>query len=180
MSRYSSKTASICLIGVTAAILIIMAQISIPLPFGVPMTMQSFAVMLAAILLGRRNGTLCVCIYLLLGAAGLPVFSNFSGGFSRLIGPTGGFLWSFPCMSFIIGLGNQYRSKHKAVFVFSLILGNAVNLLCGTLFYAFIQHVSFMTAVTVCITPFLLPTIIKIFLAATLGINLQKRLSSCL
>lgn len=94
----------ICMIGVLTAVIVIMAQIAIPMPLGVPMTMQTFAVTLAAIILGPKNSAVASIVYLLLGAVGLPVFSNFTGGFSRLAGPTGGFLLSFPIMAYIIGL----------------------------------------------------------------------------
>ena len=82
-----------------------MAQISIPMPGGVPMTMQTFAITLAAVVLGAKLSTVSSVIYLLLGAVGVPVLANFSGGFDKFIGPTGGFLISFPLMAFIIGWG---------------------------------------------------------------------------
>lgn len=113
MSDISSKTAprsrfsvrEICYSGLFAAVIAIMAQISIPMPGGVPMTMQTFAITLAAVVLGAKLSTVSSVIYLLLGAVGVPVLANFSGGFDKFIGPTGGFLISFPLMAFIIGWG---------------------------------------------------------------------------
>lgn len=174
---YPSKTTRLCIIGLTTALICIMAQLSIPLPFGIPMTMQTFAVMLTGILLGSKTGTLCITLYLLLGVFGLPVFSNFSGGIFRLLGPTGGFLWSFPCMTYLIGLGVKYRSKYKGSFLSSLIIANVINLLCGTLHYAITQHVSIRSASVICVLPFLLPTILKIICAAAIGIRLKIRLA---
>ena len=106
MSDISSKPAQrsafsvrdICYSGLFAAVIAIMAQISIPMPGGVPMTMQTFAITLAAVVLGAKLSTVSCVIYLLLGAVGVPVLANFSGGFDKFIGPTGGFLISFPLM----------------------------------------------------------------------------------
>ena len=77
-SRLRSKT--IVLTGMMAAILAVLSQISIPLPSGVPITMQTFAVALAGFTLGIWQGSASVLIYLLLGLIGVPVFAGFSGG----------------------------------------------------------------------------------------------------
>ncbi|HIR27495.1 MAG TPA: biotin transporter BioY [Candidatus Choladousia intestinigallinarum] len=81
--------------GLFAALLTVLSQIQIPMPSGVPVTMQTFAVALVGFSLGWKDGLMSVFIYLLLGAAGLPVFAGFQGGIGSLAGPTGGFLWGF-------------------------------------------------------------------------------------
>ena len=102
MQKTNFKTLDLCMIGVVTAVIVIMAQISIPMPLGVPMTMQTFAITLAGIILGSKKGAVASLIYVLLGAVGVPVFANFSGGYQLLVGPTGGFIISFPIMAFII------------------------------------------------------------------------------
>ena len=109
MQKTNFKTLDLCMIGVVTAVIVIMAQISIPMPLGVPMTMQTFAITLAGIILGSKKGAVASLIYVLLGAVGVPVFANFSGGYQLLVGPTGGFIISFPIMAFIIGLGVEYK-----------------------------------------------------------------------
>ena len=84
----------ICYAGLFAAVIAVMAQISIPMPMGVPMTMQTFAITLAAVVLGSKLSTISSLIYIIMGAVGLPVLANFSGGFDKFVGPTGGFLLS--------------------------------------------------------------------------------------
>lgn len=80
------------------------ALLSIPLPLTpVPMTLQTFFIMLAGYVLGARWGGVSILLYLLLGAAGLPVFSGGSAGAGHLLGPTAGFLWSFPVAAFVVG-----------------------------------------------------------------------------
>ena len=79
--------------GVMAALLAVMSQISIPLPVGVPITLQTFAVALCGYLIGPALGTLAVVVYLALAAVGVPVLAGFSGGVGAFMGMTGGFLW---------------------------------------------------------------------------------------
>ena len=107
-SRFSVR--DICYAGLFAAVIAVMAQISIPMPLGVPMTMQTFAITLAAVVLGSRLSAIATLVYLALGAVGVPVLANFSGGFDKFVGPTGGFLISFPLMAYIIGLGVEHRN----------------------------------------------------------------------
>ena len=114
-ARFSVR--EICYSGLFAAVIAIMAQISIPMPGGVPMTMQTFAITLAAVVLGAKLSTVSSVIYLLLGAVGVPVLANFSGGFDKFIGPTGGFLISFPLMAFIIGWGADHRHAFRGAYV---------------------------------------------------------------
>lgn len=89
-------------IGTFALLTAIGAQIEIP-HYPVPYTLQTFFVLLAGGLLGRRNGFLSMLSYLLIGAAGLPVFSGFTSGLPRLLGPTGGYLLGFPVAAYLIG-----------------------------------------------------------------------------
>ena len=102
-SKFSVR--DICYAGLFAAVIAVTAQISIPMPLGVPMTMQTFAIALAAVVLGSKLSAIATLVYLLLGAVGVPVLANFSGGIDKFVGPTGGFLISFPIMAYIIGLG---------------------------------------------------------------------------
>jgi biotin transport system substrate-specific component len=86
-----------------AALTAVAAQISIPLE-PVPFTFQVFAVVLTGLLLGPRYGALAMAIYLLLGAVGVPVFAQFSGGLGTLFGPTGGYLISYPIAAALAGM----------------------------------------------------------------------------
>jgi biotin transport system substrate-specific component len=78
------------------------AQIEIP-HYPVPYTMQTFFVLLAGGLLGKRKALLSMLVYIGIGAAGLPVFSSASAGLPRLLGPTGGYLIGFPLAAYLIG-----------------------------------------------------------------------------
>ncbi len=76
----SSYIRDICYIALFTALIAVLAQISIPLPGGVPLTLQTFAVPLAGLVLGSKRGTIATAVYVLLGAVGVPVFAGFSVG----------------------------------------------------------------------------------------------------
>ncbi|MCL2550466.1 MAG: biotin transporter BioY, partial [Methanimicrococcus sp.] len=85
-----------------AALIAVGAWIRIPLPF-VPITLQTFFVLLAAVTLGRNWGPVCIIVYLLVGLIGYPVFAGGSSGLGVILGPTGGYLYSFVIVAFIVG-----------------------------------------------------------------------------
>ena len=151
-SKFSVR--DICYAGLFAAVIAVMAQISIPMPLGVPMTMQTFAITLAAVVLGSKLSAIASLVYLALGAVGVPVLANFSGGFDKFVGPTGGFLISFPLMAYIIGLGVEHRDAFKGAFVTAVIV----------------------VGITACVLPFIPTAIIKAVLACAIGLNLRKRI----
>ncbi len=171
-----SNILDLCLISLMTAVMAITAQIAIPLPLGVPITLQTFAVTLAGIILGHKKGGLSALIYIFIGAIGIPVFSNFTGGYQCLIGPTGGFIVSFPLMAYIVGLGITYNARWKSALLTSIILGNMINLLCGTLWFSFLSKTSLVAGFTTCVVPFLPTTLIKIVLSWIVGLNIRKRL----
>lgn len=166
----------LCMTGVLTAVIVIMAQISIPMPLGVPMTMQTFAITLAAVVLGAKPGGLATLIYILLGAVGLPVFAGFAGGFSHFVGPTGGFLISFPIMAFIIGLGIDYRKKFKGAFVTFLVLGTVANYVIGVVMFCALTRSTVAVGLSACVLPFIPTAILKATLASVLGFAIRKRL----
>ena len=101
------------------------AQIEIPNQ-PVPFTMQTFFVLLGGALLGKRDGAISMGMYLILGIIGLPVFSGGASGLAKIIGPTGGYLLSFPIAAFIVGyltgLRNEYWWMLISMFVGSFII----------------------------------------------------------
>lgn len=176
----NSKTSinDICSIGLCTAVIVIMAQISIPMPLGVPMTMQTFAITLAAVILGSKKGALSALIYVLLGAVGIPVFSNFTGGLQYLAGPTGGFLISFPVMAYIIGLGVDKFRKTKGGFLICLITGTIINYIVGVIMFCILMDSTLMTAFTACVLPFIPTAVIKAALASVIGLKIRERLGA--
>lgn len=90
-------------IALMAALTAVMAQIAVPIE-PVPFTFQVLAVMLTGYLLGPRYGAMAMLVYLLLGAVGVPVFAGFGSGLGSLLGPSGGYLWSYPLAAAVAGM----------------------------------------------------------------------------
>ena len=158
----------LCIIGLTTALICVIAPFSLPMPLGVPMTFQSFIITLMAIVLGAKRGATAALIYILLGAFGLPVFSNFTGGWQCLIGPTGGFILSFPIMAYVIGLGSSLW--------LGILAGTVINFAFGIAMFCLVTESSFTVGFTTCVLPFIPLTIIKWILAYIIGINIRKRI----
>lgn len=140
--------------GVFAALLAVLSQISIPLPTGIPVTLQTFAVALCGFALGPGLGAAAVGVYLALGAVGVPVFAGFSGGIGSFVGMTGGYLWAFLPMAFLCGLGA--RQKNRALALTVGFLGLVVCHLCGSFQFALVSAVSPWNAFLLASAPYLL------------------------
>ncbi|ROR28344.1 biotin transport system substrate-specific component [Mobilisporobacter senegalensis] len=160
------------LIGMFTAILSILSQISFQLPGGIPITLQTFAVALLAIVLGAKLGTYSVLIYLLIGAVGFPVFANFKGGLSALAGPTGGYLIGFIFMAFITGLGKGKKFPLRILFSLSGLL---VCHLLGLAVYGLITKTLLPTAPF-----FFIKDAVTIFFSLILGYQISKPIDSML
>ncbi|HEX6179344.1 MAG TPA: biotin transporter BioY [Thermoanaerobaculia bacterium] len=150
-----------------SAIIAIAAQIAIPVPFSpVPLTMQPLAVLLVGVVLGSKRGAAAAVLYLLEGAAGLPVFSLGRGGAIWLAGPTAGYLLSYPFAAFIAGWfsergwgGNVLRA------VTGMLVALAAIYIGGWAWLALITdaRTAFLTGVA----PFVVADIVKIALGAS-------------
>ncbi len=158
--------------GLFAALILVCTHLAIPMPSGVPLTLQTFAVALGGFLLGPVYGTLAVGVYLLLGAAGLPVFSGFTGGIGRFVGPTGGFLWGFLLLAWGCGLGRDRRLPLR--FLPGLI-GLLLCHLLGALWYARTAQLAFPAAAAAVSIPFLPKDIASLALALAFARLLEKR-----
>lgn len=115
-------TQNMVLIALFAAVMAVISQLSIPMPSGVPITIQLFGIALLGSVLGWKRGFLSVLIYILLGAIGLPIFSNLRGGISVLIGPTGGYILAWPIMAILCGIYPKTSNK-TAAFLIRIVLG---------------------------------------------------------
>jgi len=160
-----------------AAIIGIMAQITIPLPL-VPITGQTLAIGLAATILGKRYGTLSILVYILLGVAGVPVFSMMESGLGVVFGPTGGYIIGFIPAAYLIGLYIERFGFTLAHAITANIIGMIITLTVGSVWLKFIADLSWTAALAGGVTPFILVGIIKALLAASVGILVRKRLAS--
>nr|WP_042473949.1 biotin transporter BioY [Bacillus ndiopicus] len=158
-----------------AAIIAVLAQVMLPVP-PVPFTGQTLAVGLIATILGPRLGTLAVTVYLLLGAAGLPVFAGFTGGVAKLIGPTGGYLVGFLPAAYLMGLYLEKTSYTYVQAAVANVIGMFVTLIFGTIWLKIAGDLSWEAALAGGMIPFIIPGLIKAALATWLGIFVRNRL----
>ncbi|CCE77524.1 MULTISPECIES: biotin transporter BioY [Wolbachia] len=145
-------------------LLFLMAQISIPLQ-PVPITLQTLGLMLVGLKFNRRTAFYSVLTYLSLGAAGFPVFANFSGGHHIFLGPTGGYLIGCLVAVVVMSRVNELlNSKYKSFMCNSLscLAGTVVIFICGISWLAI--YVGLKQAIMVGVLPFILPGLVKIFL----------------
>ena len=150
-----------------SAMMALCAWIGIPLGHTV-FTMQTFGVLLALGVLGGKRGTVSILCYLLLGAAGLPVFSGFRGGMGAILGPTGGYLWGF------LATGLVYWAMEKWSRPLSMIAGLAVCYGCGTVWYMTYTGGALGVVLLQTVAPYLIPDAIKLALALRLTTKLKK------
>ena len=158
------------------------AQVAIPLPWTpVPITGQTFAVLLAGALLGSRLGALAMLAYLIEGASGLPFFAAGGNGLARLLfSPTSGYLLSYPAAAFVTGLlAERGWDRRFATAAAAMTIGSCVILLSGWAWLA--RFSSPASAWTLGVAPFLVGDVVKIALAAAVlpsGWALFKRKSA--
>ncbi|GKX27937.1 biotin transporter BioY [Vallitalea longa] len=127
------------MIGIFAALMVVGAKISIPTPFGVPITFQLFFSIYAGLLLGAKAGFLSQIIYMLLGLIGLPVFTV-GGGFSYVFNPTFGYIIGFAIAALIVGLMTERTNKLNFVNILGIaVIGFLADYIIGNVYLYFIK-----------------------------------------
>lgn len=174
-SKWDAKF--IALVGLMAAVTCVLGPLSIPLPISpVPISLTNFAVYIAIYVLGTKRGTLSYLIYLLIGLVGLPVFSAFTGGPGKLLGPTGGYLIGFAFMALICGIFIDKWQGKRVIHFLGMVLGTAVCYLFGTAWLAFQAKMTFQAALAAGVIPFIPGDLVKIIIALLIGPEIHKRL----
>jgi biotin transport system substrate-specific component len=179
------RIASVVLVaGLTAAA----AQISVPLPFtAVPFTFQPMVVLLGGLVLGSRLGASAQVIYLMAGVVGLPVFAasaSLPQGVLRLIGPTGGYLLSYPVAAFLVGrLAERGLDRRYLTAVVAMLSGLIVIYAAGASMLALLLRPASVSAVQAIqsavssgVLPFVAADVVKVLIAAAVVPSLWKLL----
>lgn len=167
------KTKDLTYIALMAAVLCILAPISLPIPASsVALTLATFALYLMAYILKPKQAVAAVGLYLLLGAVGLPVFSGYMSGISRFAAPGGGYLIGYLFLVCISGWFIQ-RYSNIPMQILGMLLGTLAMYMLGTFWMATVTGVSFLATLPAGMLVFLPLDIIKIIFSSYIGRKIQ-------
>jgi Uncharacterized conserved protein len=160
-----------------AALIAVGAYIRIPIMIStVPITLQTFFVLLAALVLGRKWGTVSVIVYLLVGFIGFPVFTGGSGGVGILFGPTGGYLYSFVLVAYLVGFFSEKIEKKPIPLFIILIFGSFLILGIGTIHLSVSNGFSIYMALLAGFVPFIIGDTVKSIAVALIAATVSKKI----
>jgi biotin transport system substrate-specific component len=173
------KIKDIVLISLFSAIIVVCSFITIPAV--VPFTLQTFAVFLCLNILGAKKGIISILIYIFLGVAGLPVFSGFNGGIGALLNVTGGYIIGFIFSALIFWIVTSVLNKkpRKIIKIIASFAGLVGCYIFGTLWYVLLyikngDTMSFTSALTICVLPFIIPDVLKIVISVVISEKIAK------
>jgi biotin transport system substrate-specific component len=175
-----SKAAPTVLLQLTLAVLgsvlvAVCAHVSIPLVFTpVPLTLQTFAVLLLGLTMSPATAFAALTLYLAEGAAGMPVFSPHGpGGLLQIMGPTGGYLLSYPFAAALTGVLARRLGRSFGTYALSAALGSVVILVLGASWLATAAHQSPATTLKLAVWPFVPGDALKVFAAAGVAMGVR-------
>ena len=167
----------IAITAVMTAIICILGPWALNIPVSpVPISLCSMGVYFVLSVLGLKLGTISVALYVLLGAVGLPVFSNFGAGIGKLLGPTGGYIIGYLFLALICGFFIQKFPEKLLLHVVGFVLGTLVLYAFGTAWLKFQTKMTFPAALMAGVIPYIPGDIVKLIIAMAIGTPLKKRL----
>jgi biotin transport system substrate-specific component len=177
VTKKSIKTYDMVYIAMFAVLMAVCSWISIPTV--VPFTLQTFGVFMAVSMLGGKRGTISVLVYILLGAIGIPVFANMTGGFGIILGSTGGYIVGFLFSALAMWALEKVPGPKPVIRILSMIVGLIVCYAFGTVWFMAVYArttgaVGLGTVLGWCVIPFIIPDLIKIALAYILSNRLRR------
>jgi len=163
------------MIGLMAAVICILGPLSIPVGL-VPVSFTNLAIFFTIYILGTKKSVMSLLIYILIGLAGAPVFSGFSGGLAKLLGPTGGYIIGFIIMALISGIFIDKFIDKWLLCIFGMITGTLACYTLGTAWLAYQAKMTIPAAIGVGVLPFIPGDIVKILVVSIMGPRIRKRL----
>lgn len=174
-SKPRFSTRQLAVIGVMTAVTCILAPLSLPIG-PVPISLTNLAIYFSLYVLGTKYGCVSYLVYLLIGFIGVPVFSGFTSGPGKLLGPTGGYLIGFIPMALIAGiLIDKFISK-RIVCLLGMIGGTIAAYAFGTVWLAYQAGMDWKAALMAGVIPFIPGDLVKIVLAMIAGPQIRKQL----
>ena len=180
-NRIKNATKNMAYIAVFVALMAVCAWIAIPMPSGVSITLQVFAVFCALGFLDGRRGTIAIVCYLLLGLVGAPVFSNFNGGLGAFTMLSSGYLVGFVFTGLFYWIFTKILGNKIWVMAIAMVIGLIICYAFGTMWFVFlygkqIQRIALGEALMLCVVPYIPFDIAKIVLALVLTKTLAKKI----
>lgn len=158
----------VVLVATGAALTALLAQVSVPL-YPVPITGQTLAVLLVGATLGAVRGAISLAVYAIVGALGVPVFSNYGGGVDIILGPTGGYILGFIAAAALVGwLSERAWERHLLKAIATFVAGTVVVFAVGLPWLAIALGLDLMQTLGAGLFPFLIGGAIKALIAAGL------------
>ena len=173
----TEKTRSMAVIALMAAVICILGPLTLSIPVSpVPVSLANLAILFSVYILGAKRGTVSVLVYLLIGLAGVPVFSGFTGGAGKLLGPTGGYLIGYLFLAAVSGWFID-RFTNRGIHFLGMCLGTAVLYGFGTLWLARVAGMSFSAALAAGVLPFIPGDLVKMVIVLVAGSEIRRRLA---
>lgn len=171
--RFSTR--QLAVIGVMTAVTCVLAPFSLPIG-PVPISLTNLAIYFSLYVLGTKYGCVSYLVYLLIGFIGVPVFSGFTSGPSKLLGPTGGYLIGFIPMALIAGLLIDKFISKRIVCLLGMIGGTIIAYAFGTAWLAYQAGMDWKAALMAGVIPFIPGDLAKMVLAMIAGPQIRKQL----
>lgn len=170
--KISTKT--MVTVGMFTAILAVLSIITIPMPSGVPITLQTFAVALCGYVLGYKRGTAATLIYILVGSVGMPVFAGMTGGPSWLVSYSGGFIWGFIFLTLLCGI--RLKRKHAAMEICFGMIGIIVCHIFGVLQFSIVASSTLSASFLMASAPYIIKDVISAAGAYLVSLPIRRAL----
>ena len=164
MKEKKISTSTIAIIALMAAVTCILGPLSLPIG-PVPISLTTMVLYITAVLLGRKKGTVSCLLYLLIGLVGIPVFSGFTAGPGKLLGPTGGYMIGYIFLIMISGWFIEKFPGKRAMYFVGMVLGTVVCYTLGTAWLAYEAKMTLQAALMAGVVPFIPGDLIKMVLA---------------
>ena len=163
------------IIALMTAVICILSPISITIPISpVPISLATLGIYLTIYILGGKDGAISTMIFILLGLVGAPVFTGYSGGVGKVLGPTGGYIVAYIFLAIIAGYIIEKNYDSFFICLLGMGLGTVVLYLVGTLWLKVLTEMTFNQALLVGVIPFIPGDIVKMIIALIIGKRLRQ------
>ncbi len=171
----NSTSKKITFISLLSAILCVISPLSIPIG-SIPISFTTLIIFLISAIVNYKIATLSTIIYILIGLVGLPVFANFQGGVSVIFGGSGGFILGYILCAFITSFTVDKFKGSRLAYVLAMLTSTLILYIIGTAWFMVITKTNIVSALLICVLPFILFDILKIIIATILYNPLKKAL----